>query len=562
LNNRVVPPDQWSVREDGTVIALDFIDGLRTDENAIVLHAVDTKGHAGLFTALLSPATAPRSPRDEVIYYAMTDRFRNGNAANDPHLHHSDLHPLANYHGGDWAGVLEKVRDGYFDDLGVTTLWLSPPNANTMKIERDGVPPHRVFSSYHGYWPVSLEDTNTAFGTLEDLRALVDEAHDHGIAVILDFVANHVHEDHPLYQAHREWATPLELSNGEKNIRLFDTHPFTTWFDVFLPSLDYAGNPEALDIMTDNAVYWLEASGADGFRHDAVKHIPQSFWEDTTRKLTARVGMKRGAMLYQVGETISDRGTISRFVGPGLMTGQFDFPLLFTLQGAIARETGSMKDVAGALKASRDFYPLGGIMSPLIGNHDVSRFMGLADGDLPAGVDEKEVGFENPPAVDDPQTWRRMNLAFALLFAAPGPPTIYYGDEIGMTGAHDPDNRRSYPWENVSAEGEALREAVAELAAARDQSHALRRGRLEILHASDEFLAVARVASTETVIAVCFRREIGSSPVEFDLPACWGSGVRLEPLVSAGAECRMMNNRLSVTGGPYTYALVRVRHGN
>lgn len=126
------------------------------------------------------------------------------------------------------------------------------------------------------------------FGDMDKLKRLIDVAHKKNIKVLLDFVSNHVHEQHPFYKNHPEWFGKLELPDGSLNLRLWDEQRLTTWFEPYLPSFDYEGSEEALEAMTDNAIWWLKTSGADGFRHDAVKHVPNKFWRRLTQKLRSR----------------------------------------------------------------------------------------------------------------------------------------------------------------------------------------------------------------------------------------------------------------------------------
>jgi len=106
--------------------------------------------------------------------------------------------------------------------------------------------------------------------------------------IIVDYVANHVHENHPVYQQHKDWATPLYLPDGRMNTELWDEERLTTWFDTFLPTLDLE-NPVVAEAMTDSALFWLHNYDIDGFRHDATKHIPESFWRMLTLKAKNRI---------------------------------------------------------------------------------------------------------------------------------------------------------------------------------------------------------------------------------------------------------------------------------
>ena len=94
------------------------------------------------------------------------------------------------------------------------------------------------FSGYHGYWPISNTELDPRFGTRSEFDGLVDAAHDADMNFILDYVANHVHEEHPLYAAHPDWVTSLYLPDGTENTQLWDAQRLTTWFDTFMPTLD------------------------------------------------------------------------------------------------------------------------------------------------------------------------------------------------------------------------------------------------------------------------------------------------------------------------------------
>ena len=105
---------------------------------------------------------------------------------------------------------------------------------------------------------------------------MLAEAHKRDINIILDYVANHVHKEHPLYQKHPDWATNLYLPDGTLNTEKWDEHRLTTWFDTFMPTLDLE-RPEIYEPMTDSALFWVTEYKFDGFRHDATKHIPDVF---------------------------------------------------------------------------------------------------------------------------------------------------------------------------------------------------------------------------------------------------------------------------------------------
>jgi len=551
VNNQLQESGAWSYDPVSGILQLHVPEEQWLDSNFVTVLGESADGRRGAITVPFASSRAARSPHEEIIYFPMTDRFYDGDPSNNPPRNLPKATPITEYHGGDWAGITQKLKEGYFTDLGITTLWISPPNENTPKLEQESVPPGNYFKSYHGYWPTSFTETNPPFGTMDELRGLVAAAHERDIAVLLDFVSNHVHEDHPLFQEDPSIAVPLQLPNGEDNIRRFNEHPFTTWFDTFLPTLDYEGRPDLIPIMTDSALYWLQETNADGFRHDAVKHVPLEFWRELTRRIHHEMEIPQARRVYQVGETISGHADVAAFVGPDLLDGQFDFPAYFAIQNVIARGEGAMTDLAQALRDGERIYPPSAIMSPLLGNHDMGRFMAYADGDLPPGVDEGHIAFHDPPEVDHPESYTRIQFGFAFLTALPGPPTIYYGDEIGMTGASDPDNRRFMQWEDWSDLQQATHGHVAALNHLRRESIALRRGALQILHADEESLVIARIAPVQVVVAAQMRRPMDEA-ISIELPAFW-KGVNLNELAAEGVTLEANSQGLTASGSEWSW---------
>ena len=200
----------------------------------------------------------------QVLYSLMIDRFYNGNTANDEPLNDPDVLPIVDYQGGDLAGITEKINSGFFEDLGVTTIWISPITQNPTDAwgrypfkhgnKYDPSKTYTKFSGYHGYWPIYNNKVDHRFGTPDELRAMLDAAHKHNLHVVLDYVANHLHINSPVIQQHPEWITDSILPDGRRNFELWDEARLTTWFDVHIPSLDLE-RPEVCEAMTDTALF-------------------------------------------------------------------------------------------------------------------------------------------------------------------------------------------------------------------------------------------------------------------------------------------------------------------
>ena len=172
------------------------------------------------------------------------------------------------------------------------------------------------------------------------------------------------------------------------------------------------------------------------------------------------------------------------------------------------RDSGSFRPLAAEVNASAAVYgPFVHAMSPFFGNHDVARLStelaGCSDWSAPWGVC-RDVLAEGPiDRVTDDESWLvdRLSLAWALVATRPGVPLLYYGDELGLAGSNDPDNRRDRPWSELSAAQRALKDRVAELAQVRADSVALRRGEQVEVWVDDDVYIIARIHDDQTVLA-------------------------------------------------------------
>jgi glycosidase len=381
--------------------------------------------------------------QDAIIYSLMIDRFNNGNKKNDDPVLHPELADQANFQGGDLQGIIDKLQAGYFNQLGINTIWISPINETTDRAYQEWPEPHRYFTGYHGYWPVSLTDVEPRFGTREQFKKLVEIAHTKDIKILLDFVSNHVHKEHRWFKKHRDWFGTYELPDGGKNIRKWNEYRLTTWFDTFLPSFDYLNSEEALDTVTDIAVDWLKDTKIDGFRHDATKHIPEEFWKTLTRKGKAEVNPNRKTNIFQIGETFGSYEFIKSYVNNGMLDSQFNFELFFTLRRVFVEANSDFSDLKMALDKSLSIYGYNNLMGNIMDSHDQVRMMAYLDGDLDLSENGTERAWQKPKIeVDHASSYQKERMILSFLLTIPGVPIIYYGDEFGLTGANDPDNRR------------------------------------------------------------------------------------------------------------------------
>lgn len=460
------------------------------------------------------PGKLTRSDKHtQVMYFLMVDRFNNGTTANDRKVDDPEILPKANYFGGDLVGVTQKIKDGYFTSLGINTIWLSPITQNPLGAWGLYPNPRTKFSGYHGYWPVSLTKIDFRYGTDGDLRELIDEAHSRNMNVILDYVANHIHVEHPLYKQHPDWTTSLYLPDGSLNTERWDEYRLTTWFDVFLPTLDLQ-RPEVYEPMTDTALYWLTNFQLDGFRHDATKHIHENFWRRLTQKIKLKVSDRS---IYQIGETYGSRELVASYIGSGMLDSQFDFNIYDASVAAFARSNYPFSSLNSSLLESFSYFGWNNLMGYISGNQDRGRFISYAGGALRFDEDAKKAGWTRDIGVGDTSAYSKLCMLNAFNLTIPGVPTIYYGDEFGMPGGNDPDNRRMMKFDNLSPIENRTLDVVKKLVNLRRNTMALNYGNFETLLADSTQYAYARTYLQSSAI-VAFNKSDEDKSIIFKLP--------------------------------------------
>lgn len=452
-----------------------------------------------------------------IMYFLMVDRFKNGNQKNDKKINSPEVNEKVDYFGGDMEGISQKINDGYFSKLGINTLWLSPIIQNPDKPYGQWLNPKTKFSGYHGYWPISSTKIDYRFGDNEVFSQMINFSHNKNMNVLIDYVANHVHEEHPLYKNNNDWATPLYLPDGTKNTEKWDEHRLTTWFDDFMPSLDFS-RPEIIDAMTDSAVYWFKNFKIDGFRHDATKHIQTEFWRTLTYKLNTQViDLEKDRKLYQIGETYGNPELIGSYIGPGLLDAQFDFNLYDAAVACFANENPDVKNLKRVLDESLEYYGQHNLMGNITGNQDRTRFISYADGSVKFNENPKQAGWDRKIENANKTGFKRLSNLIAFLMTIPGIPVIYYGDEIGLPGANDPDNRRMMLFENLNKNQSEMLALTQKLINLRKSNMSLNYGEFNWIKADDGTLIFYRNYLGNTNISI-FNLTNTSKTIEFELP--------------------------------------------
>ena len=478
----------------------------------------------------------------------LVDRFNNGDKTIDKPVNDPEIQDKANYWGGDLEGITQKVNEGYFNSLGISMIWLSPITQNPQEGFVEYPAPHRKYSGYHGYWPVTLTTVDNRFGSSADLEILVQSTHDKNMNMILDYVSNHVHEQNINYRKHPEWATILDLPDGRKNIRIWDEFRLTTWFDTFIPSLNF-DLPEVEDMMSDSAMFWITKYNIDGFRHDATKHIPTPYWRTRTKKL--RDETTRG-FIFQIGETFGSRELIRSYVGSDMLDGQFDFNLYFDMRNIMATDNEPFTKLTQSLKESLKFYGSHSLMGNITGNHDLPRFIAFAGGALSFNEDDKAAGWNRDIQIIDTIGYYKLLQVTAFINTIPGIPVIYYGDEIGIPGAGDPDNRRPMKFDNLTRFEKMVKDQTTKIIHLRRNNLSLIYGDLIILH-SDENSMVYERKYFDQISIVAFNKSNTNKTIQITLPEY----LKTTNLISSfNSDVRITDNQLEIILKPYSFDIL------
>jgi neopullulanase len=444
--------------------------------------------------------------QNDVVYLIMPDRFADGDPSNDRPPGSTGVYdrskPMA-YHGGDLRGVRQHLD--YLHDLGVTTLWLTPVWKNTD-------------SDYHGYHAVDFYSLDDHMGSMPEYQALVADAHRLGMKVIIDYVVNHTGPRHP-------WAndppTPTWL-HGTPAHHLEPAYTFTGlidphaspreylktlegWFANKLPDLN-PDDPELAIYLAENAMWWTESAQLDGFRLDTFPYSTRQFWSGWHERLH-RIYPE----INDVGEVADPDSAITAFFEGGQkqfdgidsgLTTVFDFPLDAALRDVVIKGA-PMQKIVEVLRHD-ELYPHPEMLVTFIGNHDNPRF-----------VSEKG----SSPA--------KLKAALSLLLTLRGIPQIYAGDEIGMPGGADPDNRRDFPGgfpndprnaftsAGRTADEQDIFTHVQSLLALRKSHPALRTGKQWHIGWDDNYYAFLRELPEEKLLVV-----YNNAPkrLEFEIP--------------------------------------------
>lgn len=355
---------------------------------------------------------------EAVIYFMVTDRFFDGNASNNAANGAETFGTNAGlYHGGDFAGVTAKLD--YLQDLGVNTIWITPivENIKGVAVSGNGSGDVPYNAAYHGYWASDFTKLNPALGTDAEFQALINAAHAKGMKIMVDVVVNHAG-----YGAEANFPDMLRETVADQNDFIHGGG------QANLPDF-LTENPEVRDQIIEWQVNWLE-KGIDYFRVDTVKHVDNTTWMAFKNALTkANPKFKMIGEYFDAGYASNNGGTL----GSGQMDSLLDFNFNdWATDFVKGNISGVEQSLAQRNAALNNTYLTGQFLS----SHDENGF---------------KFNLQSSGTTDDAADAAAM-VAATLQITAKGQPVIYYGEEIGLTGANNypyQTNRYDFDWDEV-----------------------------------------------------------------------------------------------------------------
>ena len=432
--------------------------------------------------------------RDAFVYHIMTDRFLNGDNSNDVGNLPNVANDLEQWQGGDFRGIIQKIDDGYFSDMGVNTLWISSPILNPHYTSQGGASSSQsnvYFTSYHAFHPLATgynfdndygfgnEGLETAFGTATEFRELVEKAHKKGIRIITDFIANHSHIDAQIYQEHQNdgWFYDYLLCDGH-----WDDHRIDCWFTPYMPDFKYKDSAEARKAVIDHALWLIQNFNIDGLRIDALKHMDDIFITELRSAIKEKIETTvenhdmpdEAEVFYMVGESLG--GWARYHTRADMVHGQLNEKLYYAIKERILYDSGSYSTLADRIinDVEHDLTDTA-FLTPKAAQGGTGGFPGAVMGNFFGDPDQDRALSECN------SNYVRFKHAQTFLMTTPiNIPMLYQGDDIGMTGRAenglDGERRKVMQFTGLSEEQEKALTHIQRLGKFRKLHPALRYG--------------------------------------------------------------------------------------
>lgn len=364
---------------------------------------------------------------EAVIYFAVTDRFFDGDAENNNAYGVGDYNigekGGSSYHGGDFAGLNQKLD--YLKDLGVNTIWITPIVENITEDQHDNETDTATYG-YHGYWASDFTKLNKHLGTEQQFKALLDAAHSKGMKIMVDVVLNHAG-----YGTEDYFNRILTDADGNSISMIRDSSNTISGDDKYDSLSDLPDFVTENKAVTDQLVTWqtewMSKYSIDYYRVDTVKHVETTTWAAFKNSLTEVNPDFKMIGEYSGAGYANNAGEL----GTGTMDALLDFDFNDFAQNFV---TGKISSVENSLQKRNSAINNTAVMGSFLSSHD---------------EDTLQYKLVNESKISEEEAYNLMKVAATLQITAKGQPVLYYGEEIGQGGANNwpyQTNRRDFDW--------------------------------------------------------------------------------------------------------------------
>ena len=370
---------------------------------------------------------------EAVIYFAVTDRFFDGDTSNNDAYGVGDYDTSdkggSSYHGGDFAGLTQKLD--YLQDLGVNTIWITPIVENITDDQHDKKTDMETYG-YHGYWASDFTKLNKHLGTEKEFAALIEAAHSRGMKLMVDVVLNHAGYDTENY-----FNGILKDKDGKAIKMLRDSSNTVSGDDKLAPLSDLPDfvteDPEVRNQLIKWQTDWMDNFDIDYYRVDTVKHVDSTTWSAFKNSLT-----KVNPDFKMIGEySGAGYANTAGELGTGSMDALLDFDFNDFAKDFVG---GKISTVENSLLKRNVALNNTATMGNFLNSHD---------------EDTLQYKLVTKSGFSKEEAYNLMKVAATLQITAKGQPVIYYGDELGQAGANDwpyQTNRRDFDWTGLEAQ--------------------------------------------------------------------------------------------------------------
>lgn len=454
--------------------------------------------------------SVPGWVQDAIFYQIFPDRFYNGDSLNDPPnvLAWGSPPTSWGFQGGDLSGITKKLD--YLLDLGITAIYINP-----------------IFlsSSTHRYNTSDYYKIDPKLGSMEDFRALIDRAHQNNIKIILDGVFNHCGRgffafndilENQEYSPYREWFHITHFPIDAYSVG--ESTDYLGWWGMrSLPKFN-TDNQDVRKYLMNVAKYWID-QGIDGWRLDVPNEInDDSFWVEFRH-----IVKSTNPDAYLMGEIWMED---IRWVGESHFDGLMNYPIVEALSGLLVTNTIDVEHFAQKVEGLLSYYPKENTQAMYVcmSSHDTERILTRMGNDI-----------------------EKVKLVYLFQFAYPGAPSIYYGDEVGLTGGKDPGCRGAFPWDEQQW-NRYLHLYLKTLIKLRKEHEALRRG--DYIRINKEInpkcYVILRTTTTDQVLVIMNTSNKEQTVKINTLELGWENGRILNDLINSSKHYVIFDNKIEI----------------